>query len=185
MVNYTVGDYMKIKEVIVVEGKNDTNVLQSYMECDTIETHGTHLGKETLAQIALMQKERGVIIFTDPDYPGEKIRTTINQAIPGCKNAYIEKNKAKTSKKVGVEHASKQDILDALEHVYTYSDDVQETLSWDDFLQLGLTGNEDSSMLRKKVADQLHLGKPNAKTLYKRLNMLQLHKEEIETLLAQ
>ena len=42
---------MKIQEVIVVEGKNDTNVLKSYFECDTIETHGTHLGKEILAQI--------------------------------------------------------------------------------------------------------------------------------------
>ena len=185
MVNYTVGDYMKIKEVIVVEGKNDTNVLKSYLECDTIETHGTHLGKETLAQIALMQKERGVIIFTDPDYPGEKIRTTINQCVPGCKNAYIEKNKAKTSKKVGVEHASKEDLLDALKNVYTYEEHPTMTLSWDEFLQLGLTGTNHSAALRNALATQLHLGRPNAKTLYKRLNMLHMNKEDVETLLGQ
>ena len=73
---------MQIKQIIVVEGKNDTNVLKSYFDCDTIETHGTHLGKEILAQIALAKEKRGIIIFTDPDYPGEKIRSTINHHIP-------------------------------------------------------------------------------------------------------
>ena len=34
---------MKIREVIVVEGKNDTNVLQQYFDCETIETHGTSM----------------------------------------------------------------------------------------------------------------------------------------------
>ena len=45
-----------MKEILVVEGKNDTNVLKSYLDCDTIETHGTHLGKEILRQIALAQQ---------------------------------------------------------------------------------------------------------------------------------
>ena len=53
---------MKIKEIIVVEGKNDTNVLQSCIDCDTIETHGTHLSVETLRLIEQAAKTRGVII---------------------------------------------------------------------------------------------------------------------------
>ena len=60
---------VKMKEILVVEGKNDTNVLKSFLDCDTIETNGTHLGKEILRQIRLAQKTRGVIIFTDPDFP--------------------------------------------------------------------------------------------------------------------
>ena len=78
---------VKMKEILVVEGKNDTNVLKSFLDCDTIETNGTHLGKEILRQIRLAQKTRGVIIFTDPDFPGEKIRSCINAAVPGCKQA--------------------------------------------------------------------------------------------------
>lgn len=175
--------HVKLKEVIVVEGKNDTNVLQSYLECDTIETHGTHIGKEVLKQIQEAQRTRGVIIFTDPDFPGEKIRTIINQSVSGCKHAFIEKEKAKTSKKVGVEHASKQDIIEALQHVMTYTDKLVETISHDEFIELGLTGLPDSSNKRQKIAVLLHLGKPNAKTLWKRLNMLQIHKEEIISLL--
>lgn len=71
---------MKIREVIVVEGKNDTNVLQQYFDCETIETHGTSLDAQTLALIRLAQQRRGVIIFTDPDHPGEYIRRRVNEA---------------------------------------------------------------------------------------------------------
>lgn len=174
---------MKLKEVIVVEGKNDTNVLKSYIECDTIETQGTHLSQQVLQQIRELQKTRGIIIFTDPDYPGEMIRNTINQKIPGCKNAFIEKNKAKTSKKVGVEHAAKDDILEALSKLMTYDPIVQDTITYDEFLDLGLQGHPDSSCKREKIAKALSLGKPNAKTLWKRLNMGRYTKEDIETIL--
>lgn len=174
---------MKIKEVIIVEGKNDTNTLQCYLDCDTIETHGTHIGKEVLKQIQLAQAKRGVIVFTDPDYPGEKIRTIINQNVLGCKHAFIEKNKAKTTKKVGVEHATKADIIEALQHVMTYIDNFNETISHDDFIALGLNGQAGSCAKRAKLATRLHLGKPNAKTLWKRLNMLQLTSEDIVRLL--
>ena len=37
-----------IKELIVVEGVNDTKRLQSFFDVDTIETHGMGLSKETI-----------------------------------------------------------------------------------------------------------------------------------------
>lgn len=174
---------MKIKEVIIVEGKNDTNVLKSYLDCDTLETNGTHLGKKVLQQIQELQKVRGVIIFTDPDFPGEKIRTTINQYVPGCKNAFIEKAKAKTTKKVGVEHACKEDIIQALSSLMTYDKTLVDTLSYSDFQSLGLQGMVDSASKREKIARAISLGRPNAKTLWKRLNMCRYTKEDVEKLL--
>lgn len=176
---------MKIKEVIVVEGKNDTNVLQSYLECDTIETHGTSMGEEVFAQVELANKTRGVIIFTDPDHPGEKIRTAINQRVPGCKNAFIDVHKAKTPKKVGVEHANKQDILEALGHLMTYDEHHKDTLSFAEYIDLGFQGRIDSAKKREVVARALFLGKPNAKTLFKRLNMLQMTKDMVEELMKE
>ncbi|GGK32008.1 hypothetical protein GCM10010965_26050 [Caldalkalibacillus thermarum] len=65
---------MKIKEVIVVEGRNDTIKVQQAVEADTIETGGSALGAEVVERIRLAQERRGVIILTDPDYPGEAIR---------------------------------------------------------------------------------------------------------------
>lgn len=175
---------MKIKEIIVVEGKNDTNVLQSYIECDTIETHGTAMGEEVMKQIEIAKETRGVIIFTDPDFPGEKIRNAVNHRVPGCKNAFIEKNKAKTTKKVGVEHAKKEDIIEALQHLMTYDEHLSETLSREDFIDLGLEGRSDSGVRREKIAQHLYLGKPNAKTLRKRLNMLQMTRAMVEEILG-
>lgn len=97
-----------IKEIVVVEGKNDTNTLQSFFDCDTIETGGDQVNEKTIEPVRQAQKTRGVIIFTDPDTPGEHIRRLIGSSVPGCKHAFINKEKAKTPKKVGVEHASQE-----------------------------------------------------------------------------
>lgn len=175
---------MKIKEVIVVEGKHDSQKIKSCVECDTIETYGCHIGKARLALIEQIQKHRGVIIFTDPDGPGDKVRSIINHAIPGCKNAFIEKKKAKTSRKVGVEHANKEDIIEALSHLMTYEEQMEITLSWMDFVKMGFTGKPDSQRQREILGNRLFIGKANAKTLWKRLNMLSLCKEDVERIMA-
>ena len=47
---------VKMKEILVVEGKNDTNVLKSFLDCDTIETNGTHWGKKSCDRSDLLRK---------------------------------------------------------------------------------------------------------------------------------
>ena len=108
---------MKIKEIIVVEGKDDTTAIQQAVHADTIETNGSAINEETIEKIKLAQGTRGVIIFTDPDFPGQKIRNTISEHVPGCKHAFIQKEDAihKHGKGVGVEHASPDTIRRALE----------------------------------------------------------------------
>ena len=78
-----------IKEVIVVEGANDTKRLKSFFDVETIETHGLGLKKETIELIKKINESRGVILFLDPDSPGEKIRNRLNSEIPNLKNAFI------------------------------------------------------------------------------------------------
>ena len=145
---------MKIQEVIIVEGKNDTLNLKRFFDVDTIETHGLGLSKETIDYIKEINEKRGVIVFTDL------------------------KEDAKTKKKVGIEHATKEVLEKALENLITFNDE-QKTLSYEDYLDMGLSGLNDSSLRRDKVIKKFHLGKCNGKTLYKRLNMLGLSKEEI------
>ena len=60
---------MKIKEIIVVEGKDDTTAVQQSVSADTIETNGSAINTEIIEKIRLAQETRGVIILTDPDYP--------------------------------------------------------------------------------------------------------------------
>ena len=72
----------KIPEVIVVEGKDDTANLRRFYEVDTYETRGSAIDQDDLERIATLQELRGVIVFTDPDYNGERIRKIIMQEVP-------------------------------------------------------------------------------------------------------
>ncbi len=168
-----------IRELIVVEGVNDTKRLRSFFDVDTIETHGLGLNRETIGLIKAANEKRGVILFLDPDSPGEKIRNTLNKEIPGLKNAFVRKEDARTRKKVGIEHASKEILEEALNHLVSFGE-WKNSLSREEFLELGLSGERDSSQKRDKVSAHFHLGKCNAKTLYKRINQLGISKEEIE-----
>ncbi len=85
---------MKIKEIIVVEGKDDTTAIKRAVDADTIETNGSAINQETIEKIRRAQETRGVIIFTDPDFPGEKIRNTISKEVSGCKHAFLAKEDA-------------------------------------------------------------------------------------------
>ncbi len=112
---------MKIKEVIVVEGKDDTTAIKRAVNADTIETNGSAISKETIEKIKLAQMRRGVIVFTDPDFPGEKIRKTIMAEVPGCLHAFVEKKDAlpKYGRGIGVEHASPEAIREALKEAHS------------------------------------------------------------------
>lgn len=166
----------KIKEVIVVEGIHDTSALQQYFECDTIETGGKSIDEQAIQRIIEVKKTRDVIVFTDPDNPGEYIRRVINERVPGCKQAFIEKKKARTDKKVGIEHASKEDLWNALSHCVTITN-VEESISWTEFIDLGLVGNKKK---REKVCSLFFVGPCNAKTCFKRLNQMNISKKDIE-----
>lgn len=169
---------MIVKEVIIVEGKSDTRRLKSFFDVETIETHGLGLSLETIEYIKEINKTRGVIVFTDPDHPGEIIRKRINDEIPGLKNAFVLKEDAKTSKKVGIEHASKEVLEEALNNLISYKEN-KESLSWNDYLELGFVGQDDSQNKRDKISKKYHLGKCNGKTLFKRINLVGLSKEDL------
>ena len=171
-----------IREVIVVEGKNDTKRLRSFFDADTIETHGLGLDKKTVELIRQLNEKRGVILFLDPDTPGEKIRDRLNREIPGLKNAFLMKEDARTEKKVGIEHASKEVLEKALENLVSYGE-FKNTLSRDEYIQLGLSGDEDSSLKREKVASVFHLGRCNGKSLFKRINMAGITYDQIKEIL--
>lgn len=171
-----------IKEVIVVEGKNDSKRLKEFFDCETIETHGLGLNKNTLELIKEINDRLGVILFLDPDTPGEKIRKRINDAIPNLKNAFILKEDARTKKKVGVEHASKEVLEEALLNVVSYID-KKESISYEEFIDLGLSGLKQSQIKRDIVSKKFHIGKCNSKTMFKRLNLLQVKKQDIEEIL--
>lgn len=171
---------MKIKEIIVVEGKDDTTAIKNALDADTIETNGSAISEETIEKIKLAQKTRGVIVFTDPDFPGQKIRNTIKEQVPGCKHAFIEKKDAvhKYGKGVGVEHASPDMIRQALREAHMMNEEAEEVVTQDDLLAAGLIGGTGAKERREKLGKLLKIGYTNGKQLHKSLMKFQISKEE-------
>ncbi|MQS52344.1 ribonuclease M5 [Companilactobacillus mishanensis] len=173
----------KIKEVIVVEGKSDTSRLHDCLgDVDTIETNGSALSEMTKVRIKEAQRKRGVIIFTDPDFNGNRLRTIIEKIVPDAKQAFLSRAKAvpkKSDGSLGIEHASDEDIRQALKSVYSMDDNDFKTYSQTDMIALKLIGDAKSKQRREFVGEQLKIGYTNAKQFLIRLNMLQVSPQEL------
>ena len=172
--------------VIVVEGVHDVARLKAiYPDCNCVITNGREIDNSTIEYIKELSKTHEIIIFTDPDSPGEKIRNIITNAVPNAKQAFLRKKDciSNNKKKVGIEHASKDAIINALENVYspTFNEDV---ITMNELFELGLNGDSNSAVLRDKISDYLNIGKPNCKTFLKRLNLLQIDKEQLKDILC-
>ncbi|HLQ72890.1 MAG TPA: ribonuclease M5 [Bacillota bacterium] len=180
---------MKIKEVIVVEGKSDTVKVQQAVTCDTIETNGSAINQETIERIRHAKEKRGVIIFTDPDYPGKRIRHIIDKEVPGCKHAFLTRAEAKdnrsTIKNLGIEHASLETIRHALEKVYELVAVQEASITKADLIHYGLIGQAHSKEKRDALGNLLRIGETNGKQLLKRLNMFQISKEQLSEAMEQ
>ena len=173
-----------IQEVIVVEGRDDTRRLQEvFGQIDTIETQGSAINQEILERIKKAHDKRGVIVFTDPDYPGQRIRAIIQEAIPTVKHAFLSQEEAvskRANESLGIEHASASAIKKALEQVHTIQIERNSMITQATLIRLGLIGRVDSAMRRDVVTRELAIGYANGKQLLKRLTMFGITQEELE-----
>ena len=175
----------RVAEMIVVEGKDDTRRIQEVVEADTIETIGSAINDEILTQIEHAQETRGVIIFTDPDYSGEKIRKTIMEVVPDAKHAFLSRKVAvpkKNGGSLGVEHASDEAIIEALKKVVTpvqAGEDYQE-IPRQTLVEYGLIAGANAKKYRELLGDDLRIGYTNSKQLVKRLSMFRITEAELK-----
>lgn len=178
---------MKIKEIIVVEGKSDTIAIKRAVDADTIETNGSEISDSTIEQIQLAQERRGVIVFTDPDYPGERIRRIIRDHVPGCRHAFLPKAEATAvnNRGVGIEHASDASIRQALKDVREQLEDQEEIISQQDLVNAGLIGGSNAKARRERLGVLLKIGYSNGKQLHQKLKMFQITKEEFKNAMQQ
>ncbi|UHA75345.1 ribonuclease M5 [Paenibacillus sp. 481] len=174
-----------IREIIVVEGRDDTVAIQRAVEADTIETGGSAINDMTIRRIALAQERRGVIIFTDPDHAGERIRKIIAQHVPGCKHAFLPRHEAIKKGDLGVENASPEAIRKALQQVRTEMPSTEGELTWTHLVEAGLTTHAGSAERRMKLGEILGIGYCNGKQFLKRCMAFQIGYEEFSAALKQ
>ena len=171
-----------IKEVIVVEGKSDIARLRmSGIEADMIATEGFCLRPVTVKQIENAYKERGIIILTDPDGAGERIRTYLSERFPHAKHAFVPREDAYANHDIGIEQASPEAIKKALSKVHVTNFSPANLFTMADLFANGLNGSSQSHIRRAKVGAILGIGYGNAKQFLLRLNHYDITREEWDT----
>lgn len=162
---------IKIKQAIIVEGKYDKIKLSSLVDAVIITTNGYGIfkDKEKLSLIRYYAEKTGIIILTDSDSSGFKIRGYLKGAISrgSIKHVYIpdilgkEKRKDKPSAegKLGVEGIKSEIILEAFRKAGISADESSRKpdITSVVFYELGLSGSANSSELRRKLQKSLGL----------------------------
>lgn len=181
----------KIKEAVIVEGVYDKIKLSGFLDGIIFVTGGFSVfsGKKKLETIKTLAKDFGIVILTDSDSAGFKIRNYIKQALPevSVKHAYIpdipgkEKRKTKAGKEglLGVEGVSEDIIIKALKSAGCEIDGALEEkkssrpITKADLYLLGLSGDENSTKKRQTLACALGMpSKISANMLLSVLNRL-------------
>ena len=199
---------MRIEEIIVVEGRDDTAAIKSSVDAVTIETHGYGIRPDTWQTIAKAYQGKGIIVFTDPDHAGEQIRRRILQRFPGAKEAFLDRSLAEKDGDIGIENASPESIRQALQKARcTVTKEItketdsakagtgsqnreakgsrEETkragnFTADDMFRWGLAGSDGASARRTRLGSALGIGFGNSRTFLQRLNRFGITRDEIE-----
>lgn len=165
---------LRVRYPVIVEGRYDKAKLCSFLEGDIIQTDGFRLfsDKEKLALIKRLAREDRVVVLTDSDRAGFRIRGYIAGAVPPEKliHVYIpqlpgkEKRKAAPSAEgtLGVEGMEVEVLRDALEKAGALAGEEpapadREPITKGDLYALGLSGGEGSAILRRRLLRRLGL----------------------------
>ena len=167
-----------IKEVIVVEGKNDIAAVKRAVDAECISTGGYALNRYTMEKISIAYDKRGIIILTDPDTAGERIRRKLTETFPEALQAFIAKEDASKNDDIGIEQASPDTIKEALAKVRTHSLEQSAEFSLQDIFANNLSGSENSSYRRNALGKRLGIGYTNAKGFLARLNNYGVSRQE-------
>ncbi len=164
---------ISIKETIIVEGKYDKIKLSNIFDADILVTNGFSFfnDEDKKDLIIRLSKSGGIIIVTDSDSAGFMIRNHIKSFCDSENiiNVYIpelygkEKRKTAPSKEglLGVEGVPDSVITEAFRKAGVIGEKAprKRLITKLDLYNLGLVGNENSSVLRESLLKNLSLPK--------------------------
>ena len=166
-------DRLSLREAVIVEGRYDRIKLSEIIESPVIETGGFRLFNDSEKQelIRRIAQRRGILIMTDVDSAGFVIRNFIKGIVPAdrIKHCYIptiegkESRKAEPSKegRLGVEGIDRDRLIEAIRRsgaeIIGESADMPSEITKADFYEYGLTGRENSAVIRQRILSELGL----------------------------
>ncbi len=173
-----------IREVIVVEGKNDVAAVKRAVEAECLVTGGYSLSRLLLSQIEAAYGRCGIIILTDPDSAGERIRQKLTERFPAARHAFVPREAATAAGDVGVERASPDAIRAALAKARCQEWQPETVFTMEDLYSAGLAASPTAAARRAALGDVLGIGFANAKTFLRRLNNYGVTRAEFSAAVA-
>jgi ribonuclease M5 len=182
---------LKLSQTIITEGKYDKIKLKSIIDANIITTDGFAIynDEKKRALIAAIAAKTGIIVLTDSDSAGRRIRNFIKNIAAGAEitNVHIpkvsgkEKRKASPSKEntIGVEGIDKDLLLAAFER-FGFGEGAPEQgrkITKADFVADGLSGGQDISKKREWLCYRLDLPYMPSNSLLECLNILAGYEE--------
>jgi ribonuclease M5 len=167
-----------IKEVIVVEGRDDVTAVKMAVDAEVIAVGGFGINARVIEKIKEAQKRQGVIVLTDPDHAGEKIRKIISKRVPDIKHAYITRKEGTKDDDIGVENAKPEVILRALEFAKCEIKEKRDEFSIQDLIFFKLTGDNKAKERREALGRELGIGYSNSTQFITKLNNYGVSREE-------
>ncbi|MBR4173540.1 MAG: DUF4093 domain-containing protein [Clostridia bacterium] len=164
-----------VKEVIIVEGNYDKIKLSGFIESPVFAVGGFSVfnDDEKKKAIKTFSEKMGIVILTDSDSAGLKIRAFLRQLAKNGTvfDAFVPEIYGKERRKkiggkeglLGVEGISEEVILEAVKKSgATVSGEKQckkmrTPVTKADFYKLGISGGENSREIRKKLLSELNL----------------------------
>ena len=191
---------LKLKQAVIVEGRYDKARLSTLLDATILTTDGFGIfrDREKLALIRRLAAQSGIILLTDSDAAGFKIRSHIRSAVRDGKivNVYIpdvygkERRKAAPSKegKLGVEGLSQEVLEEAFRKAgvgVSCAEKPRDPITKADFFVWGLSGSDGASLRREAVKQKLGFPeRMSAGALLAAVNVL-YHKDEFYHLLCE
>jgi len=170
---------LKINEIIVVEGRDDITAIKRVVDAHIIALNGfSALSEKTINKIVELSKNNDLILFTDPDFAGKKIRDTLKKYIPNIKHAFVSQKDATRNDNIGVENANDKAILEALKNVVTANQDGKNRFNISDLIDNRFVSGSNAKERRIMLGDILKIGYYNAKQLLKALNSFNISREQ-------
>ena len=111
------------------------------VDAEIIAVGGFGINAKVIDRIKEAQKRKGVIVLTDPDFAGEKIRRIISKRVKGIKHAYIAQEDGLKDGDIGVENASPEVIIKALECAKVTLEEKKNVFDMQDMFYFKLTGD--------------------------------------------
>ena len=202
---------LRIRQAIIVEGRYDKAKLHSLVDATIVTTDGFGVfrNREKLAYIRRLAAQTGIIILTDSDAAGFRIRGFLAGAVDPSQVTHVyipdlfgkERRKTQPSAegKLGVEGIPAQTLLAALRRAgvaveetsaparagkASAADATARRLTKADFVAWGLSGGADSAARRRALLSRLGLPeRMSANAMLAAVNALYTP-EEFERLLA-